>query len=178
MKILKKIIVIFFAICICSPAAAFASDGQHLDTSDAEVTISLNDEIGFALYRMKTENVLQEQTPIILRANKKYTNDSYKGYFYYKSNNKKISEHTFTANFTYDGTLATCYDTKSTVLMIDNESNLRPKAENKGRNNLTPTQVYGYVTFVLYNTDNSVNSEVTIKIYCNQQGKTWVNRQG
>lgn len=70
MKILKKIIVVFFAICICSPAAAFASDGQHLDTSDAEVAISLNDEIGFALYRMKTENVLQEQTSIILRANK------------------------------------------------------------------------------------------------------------
>ena len=62
--------------------------------------------------------------------------------------------------------------------MIDNDTNLHPKAENEGRNNLTPTQVYGYITFVLYNTDNSVNTEVSVKIYCNQDGDTWVNRQG
>ena len=95
-----------------------------------------------------------------------------------RHSNQKISEHTFTAKFTYDGTLATCYETDSTILMIDHDSNLRPKAENEGRYNLTPTQVYGHVTFVLYNTDDSVNSEATIKIYCNQDGEIWVNRQG
>ena len=178
MKIFKKIIAVLCVICMCPSLVAFASDDKYLDVNDAVMVISANDEIGFALYKTKTENDLKGNAPSLLDASKKYTEDSYNGYFYYKSNNEKISEHTFTAKFTYDGTLATCYETNSTVLMIDQNSNLRPKAEDEGRYNLTPTQVYGHVTFVLYNTDNSANSEATIKIYCNQDGKTWVNRQG
>lgn len=178
MKISKKIIAVLCVICMCPSLVAFASDDQHIDVNDAVIVISTNDEIGFALYKEETENDLKDKTLSLLNANKKYTEDTYNGYFYYKSNNQKISEHTFTAKFTYDGTLATCYDTDSTVLMIDHDSNLRPTAEDEGRYNLTPTQVYGYVTFVLYNTDDSVNSEATIKIYCNQDGETWVNRQG
>lgn len=56
--------------------------------------------------------------------------------------------------------------------------NLRPKAENEGRNNLTPTLVYGHVTFVLYNSNGTVNTEVTVNVYCNQKGTTWIERQG
>lgn len=178
MKILRKIISVLCIICMCPSLVAFASDDQYLDVNDAVMVIRANDEISFALYKTKTENDLKANTPSPLDADKKYTEDTYNGYFYYTSNNEKISEHTFTAKFTYDGTLATCYETDSTILMIDHDSNLRPKAENEGRYNLTPTQVYGHVTFVLYNTDDSVNSEATIKIYCNQDGETWVNRQG
>ncbi|MCG8502195.1 MAG: hypothetical protein MJB12_17560, partial [Firmicutes bacterium] len=90
----------------------------------------------------------------------------------------KISEHTFKAYFSYDNTLATCYDTDSTVTMVDDNAPFIAKAEDEKRNNLTPTNVYGQVKFVLRNSgDNSVNNSVKITIYCNQKGETNVIRE-
>lgn len=175
MGMLKKCLSFLCAVFIMStPMTAYASEFNINNSNQEVINIQVNDEIGFALFKSQDEDT---NTPISF-ANKKYVNDSYNGYFYYTSNNKKISEHKFTAKFSYDNTMASCYDTSSSIVMVDNDSNLRPSAENEGRNNLTPTQVYGYVTFVLYNTDDSVNTEATVKIYCNQEGKTWVNRQG
>lgn len=177
MKILKKIATFLCAICLMSsPLSAYACEIDTIDTENAVLNYSVNDEIGFILYKNQDDDVKNSTTDAL--STKKYTSDSYKGHFYYKSSNKKISEHTFTAKFSYDGSIATCYDTSTKIVMVDNDTNLHPKAEGEGRNNLTPTQVYGYVTFVLYNADNSVNSEVSVKIYCNQSGNTWVNRQG
>lgn len=134
------------------------------------MNVQLNDNIGFVLYK---DNVENSSTRAV-----SYTSDSYSGYFYYTDSGNKISEHKFTAQFSYTGEMASCYQTSSSTKMVDQNSNLRPKAINEGKNNVTPTQVYGYVTFALYNTDDTVNNEVSIKIYCNQNGTTWVNRQG
>lgn len=74
-----------------------------------------------------------------------------------------------------------CISTSAMAKIIvdpDYTGNLRPKAENEGRNNLTPTLVYGHVTFVLYNSNGTVNTEVTVNVYCNQKGTTWIERQG
>ena len=177
MKVSKFLTMIILSICLSGlPLNAFAHEDTTADANEAVLDYLVNDEIGFVLY--KTDETELDNSSIGLFATKRYTSDSYTGYFYYISSGAKISEHIFTAKFSYDGTLATCYDTSNKITMVDQNSNLRPVAENEGRNNLTPTQVYGYVTFVLYNTDNSVNSEASIKIYCNQDGETWVNRQG
>lgn len=178
MKVMKKYVALLSALVVmCCPAmVAYAHDNPAMNPGDVIMNVALNKEIGFILYKASDSN--DEVTNLGSLDTKKYTSDSYSGYFYYTNNNNKISEHTFTAKFSYSGSVATCYETSNSIVMIDNDTNLRPKAENEGRNNLTPTQVYGYISFVLYNTDDSVNSEVTIKIYCNQNGETWVNRQG
>lgn len=178
MKLIKKFVTMICMVCMMSSSlVVHASENGMNDNQNQVMNYSVNDEIGFVLYK-SPEADKSDVSQINLLASKKYTSDSYTGYFYYKSNNDKISEHTFTAKFSYDGSIATCYDTSNSIVMIDNDTNLHPKAENEGRNNLTPTQVYGYITFVLYNTDDSVNTEVSVKIYCNQDGDTWVNRQG
>lgn len=167
MKSIKRLIsFLLLAVLILGFPNQAAAEKLHSDT----LNIQLNNNIGFILYKDSVEHS-------VTRA-KSYTSDSYSGYFYYVDTGNKISEHKFSAKFSYDGTLATCYETSSSTKMLDQDSNLRPKATGEGRNNLTPTQVYGYVTFVLYNADNSVNNEVSVKIYCNQDGSTWVNRQG
>ena len=148
---------------------------SNLDTlaDDCLLNIIVDDNIGFAMNRVKTFS------PVSATRGKQYTNASYNGYFYIISTGQRISTHTFTAYFAYDGTMASCYHTNASILMDpDYHDNLRPKAENIGRNNLTPTLVYGYVTFVLYNPNNTVNTEVTINVYCNQNGSTWIVHQG
>lgn len=75
--------------------------------------------------------------------------------------------------------MASCHNTKTKIIVDpDYTGNLRPKAENEGRNNLTPTLVYGYVTFVLYNSNGTVNTEVTVNVYCNQKGQHGLNDKG
>ncbi len=169
-KLLKSISVLMCAVFLSVTVQAFTVNAA---SDQAAMDIHVNDEIGFTMYQIPQEN-----SEINLFADKYSTSDSYEGYFYYINSGDKISTHTFTAEFTYDNTLATCTDTKATVKMVDDKSKLKPVAENKGENNLTATQVFGYVTFVLYNPDDTVNAEVSIKIYCNQEGNTWVNRQG
>lgn len=170
-KILKKFSVLLCVIVFMGVTKTIVVDAASSDR--AVIDIQVTDEIGFTLYQ-----VPDEESEICPLATKYNTSDSYEGYFYYINSGNKISTHTFTAEFTYDNTMATCTDTTATVLMVDQDCKLKPVAENKGENNLTATQVYGYVTFVLYNEDDTVNTEVTVKIYCNQEGNTWVNRQG
>ena len=172
----KSRVLAFFVMLVVMlsvfPVGAYASS-DHMPAGEKTIDIRLNDDVGFVLQQG------EKATAIDNIRGKQYTSDSYNGYFYIISTGQVISHHTFTAKFSYDGSLATCYQTKKSIVM-DSEytGNLRPKAENEGRNNLTPTLVYGYISFVLYNSNNTVNSEVTINIYCNQNGSTWVERQG
>ncbi len=149
---------------------AFAADVSY-EEKQAIFDVQVSPTVSFVLYQNETST---QQT----RA-KSYTSDSYTGYFYLTATGQKISDHTFTAYFSYSGDLVTCYNTDTTVIMDRNYTgNLRPEVENEGRSTVTPTLAYGYVTFVLYNANDSVNTEVTIHIYCNQDGTTWVERQG
>lgn len=70
MKIFKKIIAVLCVICMCPSLVAFASDDKYLDVNDAVMVISANDEIGFALYKTKTENDLKGNAPSLLDASK------------------------------------------------------------------------------------------------------------
>lgn len=148
---------------------------EHTPETSCEIDVQLNDTIGFKLFKSHASKIPVPNQ----EKGKSYTSDSYNGYFYLISTNQVISTHSFTAYFSYDGTLVTCYRTESNVLM-DNDytGNLRSNAEGEGHNSVTPTLAYGYVTFVLYNQNGSVNTEVTVNIYCNQSGTTWVERQG
>ncbi len=176
---MKKSQLFSFLLCMALvfsllPLSAYAeSNTDTLPADNCSINIVVNDDIGFVMNRdVKTNSAS-------VTKGKQYTSDSYNGYFYVVSTGQRISDHSFTAYFSYDGTMASCYDTNASVVMDPGYSgNLRPKAENKGRNNLTPTLVYGYVTFVLYNSDNTVSTEVTINVYCNQNGTTWIERQG
>lgn len=176
---MKKFFALLLTLALlCPTTLAFANEIQTPAPGEKVMDISVADDIGFVLYRSKDAEAstpLAEQT---LMATKKYTSDSYEGYFYVESSGQKISDHTFKVKFSYDGSIATCFDTDSKIIMDDKYTgNLRPVAEDEGEDNLTPTQVYGYVTFVLYN-GKKVSSEVHIKIYCNQDGDTWVSRRG
>ncbi len=167
---MKNIFAIILAVItvLSSSTIAFAAENQE---AQAVFDVELSPTISFALYHDET---LTQQT-----RSRQYTSDSYTGYFYFTGTNQKISDHTFKAFFSYDGDLVTCYDTDTTIIMdSDYTGNLRPEAENEGRTTVTSTLAYGYVTFVLYNANGSVSTEVTIHIYCNQDGTTWVERQG
>ena len=174
-KIKSVFVLLLVAVAVMSMAVPAYAATKDAKKETCAMDIQLTDNIGFKMY----ENQTNKESVANPEKGKSYTSDSYSGYFYLISTGQIISTHRFTASFSYDGTLASCYSTASRVLMDDNYSgNLRPKAEGEGRNNLTPTLVYGYVTFVLYNQNGSVNTEVTVNIYCNQRGTTWIERQG
>lgn len=185
---MKKVFALLLAfIFLCPTTLAFASKVATPVHGEKVMDIIVNDDIGFVLYRSTdAETEAEAVSPLSgkelpsqsLMSTKYYTSDQYEGYFYIISTGQKISDHTFKAYFSYDYTMASCYDTENKIIMDSGYTgNLRPKAEGEGRENLTPTQVYGYITFVLYDGDN-VSSEVHLKIYCNQDGDTWVSRRG
>lgn len=175
---MKKVRLFSFVLCMAlffslTLSAYAASNPDTISADDCSINIVVNDDIGFVMKRD------EKTSSASVTKGKQYTSDSYSGYFYVISTGQRISNHTFTAYFSYDGTMASCYNTNASIVMDpDYTGNLRPKAENRGRNNLTPTLVYGYVTFVLYNPNNTVNTEVTVNVYCNQNGSTWIEHQG
>ncbi|GMQ58380.1 hypothetical protein AN1V17_27750 [Vallitalea sediminicola] len=178
---MKKIFMLTcFILVLCINTVAYAAHIEDNDKltknklSTAIDVISFDNGISFALF--KDENINNINHSIKTTGTKEFTEDSYDGYFYYTETTDKISKHNFTAKFSYDNTMASCYETDSSVKMIDDDAPYRPKAENEGRNNLTPTNVYGHVTFTLYNDDDTVNNSVIIKIFCNQKGETNVKR--
>ncbi len=175
---MKKLVSVFLAVLIVLSFASTAlAREQQFQKQEEVMNFSVTDQISFVLYKDNVKEGLSHGS-INPAATTKYTSDSYSGYFYWPNTGNKISEHKFTAYFSYDGTMASCYDKSSSVKMIDNSSNYRPKAINEGKNNVSSSQVYGYVTFVLYDPNDNASAEVSIKIYCNQKGETWVNRQG
>lgn len=169
MKGILSLILVILTVFSFS-TTAFAAGVDHEEKQEV-FDVQVSPTVSFVLY--------QDETAAQQTRAKEYTSDSYTGYFYLTATGQKISNHTFKAYFSYSGDLVTCYNTDTTVTMDkDYTGNLRPEVENEGRSTVTPTLAYGYVTFVLYNTDDSVNTEVTIHIYCNQEGTTWVERQG
>ena len=167
--------VVLVCLVILGCPLSYASAANIDPTVNSpEINLHLNNTIGFVM--QKNPQPIGLSTSI---KGKNYTSDVYSGYFYVISTGQRISDHTFTVSFSYDGTMAPCYNTNTKIIVDpDYTGNLRPKAENEGRNNLTPTLVYGHVTFVLYNSNGTVNTEVTVNVYCNQKGTTWIERQG
>lgn len=173
----KMLIATCLIVALIFSSGVYACENGLVEKSNCQTSTTIenvhfDNGISFKL----TRNEL-ERNDVHLRSTKKYTSDSYEGTFYYTDSGDEISKHDFTAKFSYDGTMASCYDTKSSVKMVDSDAPFHPKAENEGRDNLTPTNVFGHVTFILYNSgDESVNNSVTVKIYCNQKGETNVKR--
>lgn len=169
-KRIKKIFILIIAVLTaCSfSTTAFATESKEVQ---AVFDVELSPTISFALYHDET---LTQQT-----RSKNYVEDSYEGYFYLTATGQRISTHKLVASFSYDGTLTTCYAVNATREMDrDYTGNLKPEVKDSGRSTITSTLAYGYATFVLYNADDSINTEVTVHIYCNQDGETWIDRQG
>ena len=92
------------------PLSAYAeSNTDTLPADNCSINIVVNDDIGFVMNRdVKTNSAS-------VTKGKQYTSDSYNGYFYVVSTGQRISDHSFTAYFSYDGTMASCYDTNANM---------------------------------------------------------------
>lgn len=80
-----------------SPLSAYACEIDTIDTENAVLNYSVNDEIGFILYKNQDDDVKNGTIDVL--STKKYTSDSYKGHFYYKSSKKKYPSIHLLQNF-------------------------------------------------------------------------------
>lgn len=177
MKKIRKIIlcVVTSIVMLFTSVPSYACEGDNFYEEGMEIyKVDLPNGISFVLYR----NDCCAENEGSIFSTKRYTSDTYTGNFYFTESEKQISHHVFTAYFSYDGTMASCYDTSTDTTYLDDDSAYKPEVTDEGKNNVSSTQVYGYVTITLYDPNGNACAEVSVKIYCNQDGDTWVNRQG
>lgn len=174
----KYSLFLILALMFSFSTASFASDSVSVVSEEmiqsADTKVTLGNGIGYIGF-------LSEE-PVFTVSGYSTTHDQYEGYFYIESSGEVLGRHKVTVYFDYDGTLVKVKKNNNEYVGTSTwevKSGYRVDTTDKDSGSVSPTYAYGTATFKLYKTGffgSDFQNSVTIHIYCNQKGKTTVER--